>query len=196
MPYKGNEPQRHKSPRVRYRIESWAEYDAAPRRRGSLGEAPDDRRVGTGDNRTAGPAYSDVAIDDAAPGFRSAMASDQGLAGLDPARPGSHGARARQGQRSCHTPFSCFSADLGVATALKKASDPVHVVIDSSGLTVFGIGCTGSMAASHAGLGESSIWRLKKSRQRPNPRFRADPHGRRRRVVDRPAARPDHVTEP
>ena len=34
-----------------------------------------------------------------------------------------------------HTTFSRRSVDLGVATALKKASGPVHVVIDSSGLS-------------------------------------------------------------
>jgi hypothetical protein len=36
MPYKENEPRRHKIPKARYKIENWAEYDAALRRRGSL----------------------------------------------------------------------------------------------------------------------------------------------------------------
>lgn len=39
-----------------------------------------------------------------------------------------------------HTTFSRRSADLGVATTLKKASGPVQVVIDSTGLKVFGSG--------------------------------------------------------
>ena len=39
-----------------------------------------------------------------------------------------------------HTTFSRRSVDLGVATALRKASGPVHVVIDSTGLKVFGAG--------------------------------------------------------
>jgi hypothetical protein len=39
-----------------------------------------------------------------------------------------------------HTTFSRRSADLSVATALKKASGPVHVVIGSTGLKVFGAG--------------------------------------------------------
>jgi hypothetical protein len=34
MPYKANEPRRHRIPKARY--ENWAEYDAALRRRGSL----------------------------------------------------------------------------------------------------------------------------------------------------------------
>jgi hypothetical protein len=36
MPYKANEPRRHRIPRAWYKIENWAEYDAALRQRGSL----------------------------------------------------------------------------------------------------------------------------------------------------------------
>ncbi|MGF7213484.1 hypothetical protein GGE65_008128 [Skermanella aerolata] len=36
MPYKANEPRRYKIPKARYKIDNWAEYDAALRRRGSL----------------------------------------------------------------------------------------------------------------------------------------------------------------
>ena len=36
MPYKANEARRHKIPKARYKIENWAAYDAALRRRGSL----------------------------------------------------------------------------------------------------------------------------------------------------------------
>src|SRR4051812_12919148 len=64
MPYKANEPRRHKIPKARYRIENWAEYDAALRRRGNLtpeaiaawAPAPTGRR---GWQRS----YSDVAIE-------------------------------------------------------------------------------------------------------------------------------------
>jgi hypothetical protein len=60
-----------------------------------------------------------------------------------------------------HTTLSRRSADLGVATALKKAKGPVHVVIDSTGLTVVGAGdwLHESTAASRAGPGGSSTWR-------------------------------------
>lgn len=34
MPYKVNEPRRHKIPKARYRVENWAAYDEALRRRG------------------------------------------------------------------------------------------------------------------------------------------------------------------
>jgi len=36
MPYKANEPRRHKIPKARYRVENWAAYDASLRRRGDL----------------------------------------------------------------------------------------------------------------------------------------------------------------
>jgi hypothetical protein len=34
MPYKFNEPRRHKIPRARYRVQNWPEYDRALQRRG------------------------------------------------------------------------------------------------------------------------------------------------------------------
>jgi hypothetical protein len=59
-----------------------------------------------------------------------------------------------------HTTFSRRGADLGVATALRKASGPVHVVIDSTGLKVFGSGEW--LHEKHCGkpleAGESSTW--------------------------------------
>lgn len=36
MPYKANEPRRHRIPKIRYKTENWGEYDAALRQRGSL----------------------------------------------------------------------------------------------------------------------------------------------------------------
>ena len=69
-----------------------------------------------------------------------------------------------------HTTFSRRGVDLGVATALKKADGPVHVVIDSTGLKVFGSGGMRSTAASRAGAGGSSIWRLIPIMVRSSPR--------------------------
>src|SRR4051794_29415160 len=36
MPYRFNEPRRHKIPRARYRVQNWPEYDRALQRRGDL----------------------------------------------------------------------------------------------------------------------------------------------------------------
>ena len=36
MPYRFNEPRRHKIPRAHYRVQNWPEYDRALQRRGDL----------------------------------------------------------------------------------------------------------------------------------------------------------------
>ena len=36
MPYKHNEPRRHKIPKAKYKVENWREYNQALRQRGSL----------------------------------------------------------------------------------------------------------------------------------------------------------------
>src|SRR5215218_2236981 len=36
MPYKANEPRRHKIPRARYKVRNWPEYDRALQQRGNL----------------------------------------------------------------------------------------------------------------------------------------------------------------
>ena len=142
MPYKANEPRRHKIPKARYKIENWAEYDAALRRRGSLTVWVTPEAIAAwlpaATGRWGRPRrYSDIAIE-AGLMLRLAfgrpwrqtegmLGSIVDLLGLDLPVPD-------------HTTFSRRSADLGVATALKKASGPVHVMIDSTGLKVFGSG--------------------------------------------------------
>ncbi len=47
MPYKANEPHRHKIPKGRFRVDNWATFDAALRRSGELavcGDTGGDRR--------------------------------------------------------------------------------------------------------------------------------------------------------
>jgi hypothetical protein len=142
MPYKANEPRRHKIPKARYKIRNWAEYDAALRRRGSLTvwvtpEAIAAWAPAATGRRGRSQSYSDVAIEAGlmlrlAFGrpwrqIKGLLGSILDLRGLDLPVPD-------------HTTFSRRSASLGVATALKKANGPVHVVIDSTGLKVFGAG--------------------------------------------------------
>jgi hypothetical protein len=142
MPYKANEPRRHKIPRARYKVENWAEYDAALIRRGSLTVwvTPEAIAAWTPvpDGRRGRPQkYSDIAIET---GLMLRLAfgrpwrqteglltSVMGLLGLDLPVPD-------------HTTFSRRSADLSVASALKRTDGPVTVVIDSTGLKVFGAG--------------------------------------------------------
>jgi hypothetical protein len=56
MPYKANEPRRHQIPKAWYKIENWAEYDAAARQSDGLGDARGDHGVVAGGDRAAGPA--------------------------------------------------------------------------------------------------------------------------------------------
>ena len=142
MPYKANESRRHKIPRARYRVENWSAYDAALRRRGDLTiwVTPEAIAAWTAakTGRRGRPArYSAIAIE-AGLMLRLAfgrpwrqteglLGSLMRLLGLDLPVPD-------------HTTFSRRSADLEVAAALARTDGPVTVVIDSTGLKVFGKG--------------------------------------------------------
>ncbi|MCW2239533.1 IS5 family transposase [Azospirillum canadense] len=142
MPDKANQSRRHKIPHARYRVENWASYDAALRRRGDLTLWVTPEAIAawtppaTG-RRGRSALYSDIAIE-AGMMLRLAFGRPWGqtegllgslmrLLGLDLPVPD-------------HTTFSRRSADLAVAAALTSTDGPVAVVIDSTGLTVFGTG--------------------------------------------------------
>ena len=142
MPYKVNESRRHKIPRARYRVENWAAYDAALRRRGDLTiwVTPEAIAAWTppATGRGGRPArYSDIAIETGLMlrlAFGRLWRQTEGLLsslmrllGLDLPVPD-------------HTTFSRRSADLAVASALARTDGPVTVIIDSTGLKVFGRG--------------------------------------------------------
>ena len=139
MPYKANEPRRHKIPKARYKIENWAEYDAALRR-GSLTVWVTPEAIAAwvpaATGRRGRPRdYSDVAIETGLMlrlAFGRPWRQTEGMLGsiMDPL--------GLELSVPDHTTFSRRGVDLGVATALKKADGFVHVVIDSTGLKVFG----------------------------------------------------------
>ncbi|QCG94854.1 IS5 family transposase [Azospirillum sp. TSA2s] len=142
MPYKANEPRRHKIPKARYRVENWAAYNAALRRRGDLTiwVSPEAIAAWTPPvtGRRGRPSrYSDIAIETGlmlrlafgrpwrqTEGLRGSLMR---LLGLDLPVPD-------------HTTFSRRSADLAIETALARTDGPVTVAIDSTGLKVFGKG--------------------------------------------------------
>ncbi|CBS91141.1 IS5-like element ISAli17 family transposase [Azospirillum lipoferum] len=142
MLYKANEPRRAKIPKARYRMENWAAYDAALRRRGDLTiwVSPEAIAAWTppATGRRGRPSrYSAIAIE-AGLMLRLAfgrpwrqteglLGSLMRLLGLDLPVPD-------------HTTFSRRSADLAVETALVRTDGPATVVIDSTGLKVFGKG--------------------------------------------------------
>ncbi len=137
MPYKANEPRRHRIPKARYKIDNWAEYDAALHRRGSLtvwvtpeaiaAWAPAATGQRGRPTRTSPSMMLRLAFGRPWRQTEGLLGSILELLGLDLPVPD-------------HTTFSRRSDDLGVATALKQANGPVDVVLDSTGLKVFGTG--------------------------------------------------------
>src|SRR4051794_26351408 len=144
MPYKANEARRHKIPRARYRVSNWPEYDRALQHRGILTvwvtpEALAAWHPPKTGRRGRSCTYSDIAIETGhllrlafgrpwrqTEGLLRSLAT---LLGLDIGVPD-------------HTTFSRRSPGLVLARSLAEAqrSGPVHVVIDSTGLKVYGAG--------------------------------------------------------
>src|SRR3712207_3754107 len=144
MPYKANEPRRHRIPRARYRVTNWPDYDRALQRRGSLTvwvtpEALAAWHPPKTGRRGRSPHYAEIAIETGhllrlafgrpwrqTEGLLRSLAT---LLGLDIGVPD-------------HTTFSRRSPGLTLARSLTQAqrTGPVHVVIDSTGLKVYGAG--------------------------------------------------------
>ena len=138
MPHKANDPRRHKFAKARYRIDNWRAYDAAfagARQSDSVGDAGGAGGVASADER---PTRSIAAIlgsgdrdrDDAALGVRPALAagllrSVARLMNLEVGIPD-------------HTTQSRRSAAMSPGLDLAGAKGSVHVVIDSTGLKVYG----------------------------------------------------------
>src|SRR5215213_6056390 len=144
MPYKANEPRRHRIPRARYRVTNWPEYDRALQQRGSLTvwvtpEALAAWHPPNTGRRGRSPQYAEIAIETGhllrlafgrlwrqTEGLLRSLAT---LLGLEIGIPD-------------HTTFSRRSPGLALASALAQAqrTGPVHVVIDATGLKVYGAG--------------------------------------------------------
>jgi Transposase DDE domain len=142
MPYKANKAHRQKFPKARYRVKNWREYDRALQERGSLTvwvtpEAITAWQAPPTGRRGRSPFYSNLAIE-TGPLLRWAfgrpwrqteglLRSIASLLGVSLAIPD-------------HTTFSRRSVGLSLATPLPPTAEPIHVVIDSTGLKVYGAG--------------------------------------------------------
>ena len=144
MPYKANDPRRHKIPRARYKVCNWPEYDWALQRRGDLTVWITPEAIAawcpprTG-RRGRPRDYSDVANETGhllRLAFGRPWRQTEGLLrslttllGVSLGVPD-------------HTTFSRRSPGLALATALARAQagGPVQVVIDATGLKVYGTG--------------------------------------------------------
>jgi hypothetical protein len=143
MPNKHNAPGRHHIPKMKFRVKNWAEYDAGLRRRGSLTlwvtaevlnswQAP--RRTTPGGQYS----YSELAIETsmmlrlafhlALRQTEGLMASIFGLLGVPLSTP-DHSTLSRRARKMA-----------SISKSRRLLDGPVHLLIDSTGLKVFGAG--------------------------------------------------------
>src|SRR5436853_45097 len=138
MPHKANADRRHHIPRPKRRVTNWAEYDAALRQRGSLTVWFTEEAVAAWEaepRTTPGgqPHYSSLAITTALTlkaVFRLALRQTEGLIGsiigllgLDLSVPD-------------HTTLSRRAETLEVPR-LRSGTEPVHLLVDSTGLKLY-----------------------------------------------------------
>src|SRR3982750_948224 len=142
MPYPVNAVRRYPFLKARYRVKNWGEYDQALQNRGSLTvwvtpEAIAAWQAPPTGRRGRSPFYSNLAIETGhllrwafgrpwrqTEGLRRSVVT---LLGVSLAVPD-------------HTTFSRRSVGLSLATPLPPTAEPVHVILDSTGLKVYGAG--------------------------------------------------------
>jgi Transposase DDE domain len=165
VPFKANADRRHHIPRQRHRVTNWSAYDAALRARGSLtvwftAEAIAAWNAAPRTTRGGQPSYSDLAIATALTlraVFRLALRQTEGLIasilallGLDLAAP-DHSTLSRRAETlEVPRPRS------GSGSGSGSGSEPIHLLVDSTGLRLCGPGEW--LAEKHGGRGRRS-WR-------------------------------------
>ncbi len=142
MPHKFNESRRHKIPRARYRVTNWPDYEAALVRRGSLTvwfteEAMAAWHAPATGKRGGQPLYSATAIETGLAlrlVFHQPLRQAEGLLRsiaevleVDIAIPD-------------HTTLSCRGGGLTVLPKRIGRSEPLHLLVDSTGLKIYGEG--------------------------------------------------------
>jgi transposase len=139
MPHKHNDDRRHHIPKMTFKVRNWPEYEAGLRRRGSLTFWIEDAALGQWQTIGPGgqPRYSDVAIQTTLmirTAFRlpfrqteGLMASVMTLMELTLSAPD-------------HTTMSRRMVSLQVVPRASVPHGPLHVIIDSTGLKVYGAG--------------------------------------------------------
>jgi Transposase DDE domain len=141
MPFKANRDRRHHIPKQRHRVINWAAYDAGLRARGSLtmwftAEAIEAWKAEPRTGRGGQPRYSSLAITTALTlraVFRLALRQTEGLIGS---------IRALLGLDlpvPDHSTLSRRAETLEVPRP-KAGSEPVHLLVDSTGLRLCGPG--------------------------------------------------------
>ncbi len=139
MPHKHNAGRRHHIPKMAFKVQNWAAYEAGLRRRGSLTLWIEDGALERWQTRGSGgqARYTDAAIQTSLmvrTAFKLALRQTEGLMAsvlrlmdLTISAPD-------------HTTVSRRAVALPVIQAALVPSGPLHVLIDSTGLQVFGAG--------------------------------------------------------
>jgi transposase len=139
MPHKHNADRRHHIPKMSFKVQNWPAYEAGLRRRGSLTFWIEDAALGGW--QSCGPGgqarYSDAAIQTSLmlrAAFKLPLRQAEGLLasvltlmGLTISTPD-------------HTTVSRRAATLRVIQSVPVPQGPLHVLIDSTGLQVYGAG--------------------------------------------------------
>lgn len=146
MPFKHNAARRHRIGKMTFKVTNWAEYEAGLRRRGSLTlwltpEALSSWQAPKRTTRGGQPRYSDLAIETALTlglvfGLRlrqteGLLSSVLKLMGLDLAVP-DHTTLSRRASKP-------RAPDKRQGDRLRE-DEPIHVLIDSTGLQIYGAG--------------------------------------------------------
>jgi transposase len=142
MPYKANAGRRHKIPLARYRVTNWPDYDAALVRRGSLTLWVTEEAVAawhapvTG-RRGGQTVYSDLAIET---GLALRLVLHQPLRQTEGALKSIVDLLGVQIRIPDHTTFSRRGAGLTILPKRIERDEPVHLLVDSTGVKVYGEG--------------------------------------------------------
>ena len=158
MPHKFNASRCHKMPKARYRVTNWPQYDAALVRRGDLTVWFTDEAVAawhapaTGE-RGGQPIYSSLAIETALAlrlVFHQPLRQTEGMLRSI--------AEALQVDIAIpdHTTLSRRSGGVTILPSLAKRDEPLHLLVDSTGLKMYG---EGEWLAQHHGLRLRRRWR-------------------------------------
>ena len=158
MPYKFNESRRHKIPKARYRVTNWPEYDAALVRRGSLTVWFTEEAVAAWHAPATGErggqlVYSALAIETGLAlrlVFHQPLRQTEGMLRsivevlkVDIAVPD-------------HTTLSRRSGGVTILPKLAARDEPLHLLVDSTGLKMFG---EGEWLDQQRGLRSRRRWR-------------------------------------
>jgi hypothetical protein len=142
MPYKFNSSRRHKIPKARYRVTNWPEYDAGLVRRGNLTiwfteEAVAAWHAPATGKRGGQPVYSTLAIETGLAlrlVFHQPLRQTEGMLRsivevlrVDIAVPD-------------HTTLSRRSGGMTILPKLAGPDEPLHLLVDSTGLKMYGEG--------------------------------------------------------